>query len=141
MNDVQTAVFDYSVIAWYSLPGAVFAALQIIGSWFAFQKAGRPGWAALIPFYNAYTYNKVGGRPGWWWILWYIPVVGLVITALVAVSIAKNFGKSAGWGIGLLWFLPFVGYLVLGFSPARYLGPHVWREAGAAPSAPPAAAA
>ncbi len=101
----------------------VVAALQIVGSWFVFEKAGRPGWAAIIPVYNAYTYSKVGGKPGWWWVLWLIPIVNLVITLIVAIAIARYFGKSAGWAVGLLWFLPFIGYMILGFGKARYTGP------------------
>ncbi len=98
-------------------------ALQVIGSWFVFGKAGRPGWAAIVPVYNAHTYNKVGQKPGWWWVLWLIPIVNLVITLIVAIAIGRNFGKSAGWAVGLLWFLPFIGYMILGLGKAEYV-PH-----------------
>jgi hypothetical protein len=122
VNDINSYAFDMSQAYLYSIPSAVFAALQIIGSWLAFSKAGRPGWAAIVPFYNAYTYNKVGDKPGWWWVLWLIPIVNLVITLIVAIGIAKNFGKSTGFAVGLLWFLPWIGYPILGFGKATYKG-------------------
>jgi hypothetical protein len=90
--------------------------LQILGTWFTFQKAGRPGWAAIVPFYNAYTYNKVGGKPGWWWVLWLIPIVNLIITLIVAIGIGRRFGKTTGWSTGLLWLLPPIGYMILGLE-------------------------
>ena len=39
---------------------------EIAALWRVFVKAGRPGWAAIIPFYNYYVLLKVVGRPGWW---------------------------------------------------------------------------
>jgi hypothetical protein len=120
-----------------SLPGLVFAVLQIAGTWRVFQKAGRPGWAAIIPFYSAYTYNKVGGKPGWWWILWLVPVVGLVITVIVALGVARNFGKSGAFGFWGLWFFPYIGYPLLGWGAATY---RPVEQAGPAASGAPAVA-
>jgi hypothetical protein len=107
--------------SWYAIvPGLVLWVLQVIGVWATFQKAGRPGWAAIIPFYNAYTYSKVGGKPGWWWVLWLIPIVNIVITIITALAIAKNFGRGGAFGFWLLWFLPYIGYMILGFGSSRY---------------------
>jgi len=95
----------------------------IIGGWKVFEKAGQPGWAILVPFYNAYIMLKIAGRPGWWLLLYFIPVVNIVIAAIVAIDIAKSFGQSAVFGFFLLFLLCGIGYLILGFGSARYLGP------------------
>jgi len=99
------------------------AVIVIIGGWKVFEKAGQPGWAILIPFFNAYILLKIAGRPGWWLILYCIPLVNVVIAIIVAVDIAKAFGQSAFFGFLLLFLLGGVGFLILGFGNYRYLGP------------------
>jgi hypothetical protein len=93
--------------------------LVIAGFWKVFVKAGHPGWAAIVPIYNAYILLKIAGKPGWWLILFFIPVVGLIIAILVSIEVAKAFGKGAGFGVGLA-LLGFVFYPILGFGDARY---------------------
>jgi hypothetical protein len=95
--------------------------VEVIGMWRAFEKAGRPGWAAIIPFYNFYVLCTIAGRPGWWWVLLLIPLVNLVIWFIVMLDAAKAFGRSAGFGIGLA-LLPFIFWPILGFGDARYVG-------------------
>jgi hypothetical protein len=97
-------------------------ALFIVGLWRVFVKAGQPGWAVLIPIYNAYILLKIAGRPGWWLLLFMIPLVNIVIAALVAIDIAKCFGQSAAFGLILLFLLGGIGYLMLGFGNYRYVG-------------------
>jgi Family of unknown function (DUF5684) len=95
--------------------------LMIASLWRVFTKAGQPGWAAIIPIYNAYVLCKIGGKPGWWVILLIIPVVNLVISLLVSLGVAQNFGKGAGFGIGL-WLLSIIFYPILAFGDASYGG-------------------
>lgn len=95
------------------------AVLVIAGLWKVFVKAGQPGWGAIIPIYNAYLLIKIAGRPGWWLLLLFIPLVNFVILILVAIDVAKNFGKGAGFGLGLA-FLGFIFYPLLGFGDAQY---------------------
>ena len=95
----------------------------IVGMWKVFAKAGQPGWAALIPIYNAYILLKIAGRPGWWLLLFLIPLVNIAIAIIVAIDVAKGFGQSALFGILLLFLLSGIGYLVLGFGDYRYIGP------------------
>ena len=87
-----------------------------------FQKAGRPLWEGFVPIYNYYVTLKIVGRPGWWLILYIIPIVNIVITVIVYYDLARSFGKGVGFTLGLflLWFifLP-----ILAFSDARYVGP------------------
>jgi hypothetical protein len=95
---------------------------EIAALWLVFAKAGRPGWAAIIPFYNYYVLLKLVGRPGWWLILYFIPIVNIVIWIIVAIDLSKSFGKTSGFAVGLI-LLAFIFIPILGFGSARYLGP------------------
>jgi hypothetical protein len=98
------------------------AILVIAGFWKVFEKAGHPGWAAIVPIYNLYILCKVAGRPGWWIILMFIPFVNFIIFAIVSIDVAKSFGKGVGFGVGL-WLLGMIFYPILGFGDAQYQGP------------------
>ena len=95
--------------------------LIIAALWRIFTKAGQPGWAALIPFYNLYVLLQVAGKPGWWLILMLIPLVNLVILIITLSALAAKFGKGVGFTIGLI-LLPIVFYPILGFGGAKYQG-------------------
>ncbi len=95
--------------------------LEIAGWWMILSKAGRPGWGAIIPFYNIYLYCKVADRPGWWLVLFLIPFVNIVIAFIVFIDVAKKFGKGAGFGVGLT-LLGFIFAPILGFGDATYSG-------------------
>ena len=110
------------------LMAVVFVVLYIAGMWKVFSKAGQPGWAVLVPFYNNYILLKIGGMPGWWLLLLLIPLVNIVILAIEANHVAKSFGKSGSFGFFLLFLFP-IGYMILGFGNSRYLGPAAYRPA------------
>ena|ERR1017187_7474870 len=95
--------------------------LLIVAMWKVFSKAGQPGWACIIPIYNLYVLCKIAGRPGWWVLLMLIPFVNFIILIIIAIDIAKAFGKGVGFGIGLI-LLPFIFYPILGFGSAQYQG-------------------
>jgi len=96
--------------------GALFA-----GMWRVFEKAGRPGWEAIVPIYNLYILTtKIIGRSVVWFVACLIPVVGLVPAVILCIDVAKSFGKSTGYGIGLL-LLGFVFWPMLGFGDANYM--------------------
>ncbi|NNN08544.1 MAG: signal peptidase I [Acidimicrobiaceae bacterium] len=103
------------------IPLAVFV-LYVVAGWKIFAKAGEPGWGIFIPIYNLYLVCKISGRPEWWLILFFIPLVNIVIGLIVAMDIAKSFAKSSGFGIGL-WLLNFIFVPILGFGPAQYTPP------------------
>jgi len=95
----------------------------IAGMWKAFEKAGQPGWACLIPIYNFYVMIKIGGKPGWWLILMLIPVVNIVYYIWTVNMISKSFGKDEGFTVGLI-LLGIVFWPILGFGDAKYVGPY-----------------
>lgn len=100
----------------------VIVAFVVAGMWKMFTKANQPGWAAIVPIYNTYVLLKIAGRPGWWLVLYLIPLVNLVVNIVVSLDVAKKFGKSGVFGFfGLAVFAP-IGYLILGFGDAQYNG-------------------
>jgi hypothetical protein len=90
--------------------------------WKIFTKAGRPGWASLIPIYNWYVLLKVSGKPGWWLILFFIPLVSFIMWIIMCLGLAEKFGKGAGFGVGLA-FLSIIFFPILGFGGAQYQRP------------------
>jgi Family of unknown function (DUF5684) len=100
----------------------IFAVILIIALWKVFTKAGQPGWACLIPIYNIYILCKIAGKPGWWVVLFLIPIVNFIISIILSIAVANSFGKSTLFGLGIA-FLPYIFYLILGFGSAKYVAP------------------
>ena len=100
----------------------VLGLFMIATFWKLFEKAGQPGWAALIPIYNIFVLLKIAGKPAWWFILFLIPFVNFIVIIMVAISLAERFGKGTGFGIGLA-FLGVIFYPILAFGDAQYNGP------------------
>lgn len=100
----------------------VVAVITYAGMWKAFQKAGKPGWAAIIPIYNFIVMLEIAGKPLWWIILMFIPLVNLVIAIIVTHQISLAFGQGGGMTV-LLILLPFIGWPMLGFGDSQYHGP------------------
>ncbi len=99
----------------------IFTVATVVGWWQIFDKAGRPGVAALIPIYNLYVICKVARQPGWWWVFMLIPITGPVVWVVMNIQVARAFGRSTAFGFGMA-LIPFVFAPILGFSGARYLG-------------------
>ena len=95
--------------------------LTIAGIWMTFTKAGKPGWASIVPIYNVVVMLEIAGKPLWWILLFFIPIVNIVIAVMIVLDLAKAFGKGTGFGLGLS-FLPFIFYPILGFGDAEYQG-------------------
>lgn len=102
--------------------------LMIIAWWKIFTKAGKPGWAAIVPIYNIIVLCEIVGRPAWWVILFLIPCVNIVAHIMISLDLAKSFGKDVGFGIGLI-ILPYIFGLMLGFGSAQYVGPAAAQKA------------
>ena len=115
--EVQQALMMWSVI------GLLLTIFGIVVGWKIFVKAGEPGWASLVPIYNLVLLCKIGGRPGWWAILFFIPVIWFVPAILIPLGMAKNFGKDVGFGIALL--IPMINMIplvMLAFGDAEFSG-------------------
>jgi hypothetical protein len=97
-------------------------AFMIYCYWRVFEKAGEPGWAAIIPIYNTFVWLKIAGKPWWWLLLMFVPLLNIVIYVIAAIDFGRAFGKSTAFSIVLLVLLPFIGYPMLAFSDDRYQG-------------------
>jgi hypothetical protein len=93
--------------------------LAVIGMWKVFAKAGKPGWAAIIPIYNIYTVLLLIGKPWYWLLFMLIPLVNLVFLFIISFELAEHFGKSKLFGVGLVLLAP-IFYLILGFDESKY---------------------
>lgn len=101
---------------------AVVVIIFLAALWRIYEKAGKPGWASLIPVYNIVVLLEIVGKPWWWLLLFLIPVVNVIFAVWMTNLLSKSFGKSEGFTIGLL-FLSFIFYPILGFGNAEYKGP------------------
>lgn len=124
------AVFGAGMIVYLIIVLAI-AVVSIIAMWKIFTKAGKPGWAAIVPVYNLVVlYQIVGMNPLFLLILigMMIPFVNFiaaiaffVLNILVSIKLAKSFGKNGGFAVGLI-LLPFIFQCILGFGSAQYQG-------------------
>jgi hypothetical protein len=117
---------DYTQTTNYSgsgVGGIVGYVLFVIAVWPVFRKAGYPGWGAIIPIYNAYVLVKIAGLHGATVLLYLIPIVNLVFSIIVAIRVGAAFGKGGAFSFFLLWLFSIIGYLIVGYGSARYVGP------------------
>jgi len=98
------------------------ALISLAGMWKVFTKAGKPGWAAIIPIYNYIVLCEIVGKPIWWFLLMLFPCTSFIFLIWVYNLVAKSFGKSEGFTIGLVILGP-IFWPILGFGDAVYLGP------------------
>jgi len=118
----------FAIFSALLIPILIVAAIMIIAHWKIYEKAGKPGWAAIIPIYNLIVLLEIVGKPLWWIILFFIPCVNIVFLVWVTNLLSKSFGQSEGFTVGLL-LLGVVFYPILGFGNYKYLGPSA-KEAG-----------
>jgi hypothetical protein len=95
----------------------------IIVGWKVFEKAGQPGWTAIIPLVNYFFFAMAAGKAAWWGILLFLPVVNIVVWFILCIDLARRFRHGTGFGIGLA-LLGFIFFPILAFGdyepgPAR----------------------
>lgn len=95
--------------------------IMIASFWKIFSKAGRPGWAAIVPIYNIIVFLDVAGKPWWWIFLFCIPILNVIMGIIAIVGLAEKFGKGAGFAVGLI-LLGVIFYPILAFGDAEYQG-------------------
>ena len=109
-----------AILGTYLLFMVVIGLVMIISLWKIFAKAGKPGWAVLVPIYNIIVLLEVVKKPVIWILLLLIPIVNFVVLIIIYVELAKVFGKGAGYAIGLI-FLGVVFLPMLAFGDAKYV--------------------
>ena len=102
--------------------GLIVCIISLVALAKVFKKAGRPGWAVIVPIYNLYVLFDIAWGKGIMFLLMLIPVVDIVVLIMLYVKLAKAFGKSGGFAAGLI-FLNLIFVCILGFGSAQYIGP------------------
>ncbi len=122
MEELQSFITTYGIFI------LAITVVSIIAYWKIFTKAGRPGWNSIVPIYSQYVLFEMVGMKGWYVFLIFIPLVGAFVFAVLSLvayyNLAKCFGKSSGFGVGLI-FLPIIFSLILGFDNSKYTKPSV----------------
>ena len=123
LYDYSAGVSTTSSIGTFPLIGGSLASILIIVSlWKIFKKAGKPGWAAIIPIYREIMFTEIVGRPTWWAFIYIIPCTAFIAHIILSIDLARSFGQPTGFSVGLILF-PFIFYPILGFGSAQYVGP------------------
>ena len=104
-----------------SIASLALSVLLIVAMWRIFQKAGKPGWASIVPFYNIYIMYEITWGNGWRFLMLLIPFYNIVLGIQTQVKLAKAFGKSGGFAVGLI-FLTYVFCPILAFDGSVYQG-------------------
>jgi hypothetical protein len=128
-NAMETQSTSLGAGGWFGiLISLALTVIVVVAWWKVFVKAGQPGWACLIPFYNIIVELRIIGKPWWWLLLLFVPFVNIVIAIIMMLELSKVFGHGVGFGLGLI-FLSLFFMIYLGFSSDRYLGPGGVRSA------------
>ncbi len=102
-------------------------ALVFTGYWRIYEKAGKPGWAAVVPVYNVVVLLQIVEKPLWWAVFFFIPLINIVFSLIVHVELAERFGKGPLFGLGMTFF-PVIFVPILGFGEAQYTGKQGWEN-------------
>ena len=107
------------VLLYIAMIAATFA-----GYWKLYEKANKPGWASIIPFYNLVVWFEIIGKPLWHIILLFIPLVNIYVFITMMTGLCKSFGKPGTGNYMAAIFLSFIYVPYLGFSDdVKYVGP------------------
>lgn len=119
--DIMYASMAGALMVYYIIVLAV-GIVTLVGLWKMFTKAGKPGWACIIPFYSQYCQFEMAWGNGWLFLLMFVPCVNFVFMIMMWIKMAKAFGQGTGFGLGLFFLNP-IFVLILGFGSAQYIGP------------------
>lgn len=109
MPEVSTGVLVFIIAC---------ALLMIVSMWRVFDKAGEPGWTAIIPLVNYFFLARAAGKPTWWGLLMFVPIVNIIVWFILCIDLSKRFGGGTGFGIGLA-LLPIVFFPILAFGDSE----------------------
>lgn len=108
--------------------------IMVVSNWKIFEKAGQPGWAAIVPYYNTYVLYEMLNMQQWFVVYLVSVLAGIFVSGILAtmaglvtfglfvygnINLAKAFGKDQGFVVGLT-LLPIVFYPILAFGDAEY---------------------
>ena len=87
--------------------------VHFLGTWKLYESAGRKRWEAAIPVYNAIVLMKIIGRPTWWTVLLFIPIVNLIMFPVIWIETLRSFGKKSTLDtfLGIITFGFYIYYI------------------------------
>lgn len=87
--------------------------IHFLGTWKLYVAAGRKSWEAAIPVYNAIILMKIIGRPIWWTLLLFIPIINLILFPVIWVETLRSFGKKSSLDtfLGIATFGLYIFYI------------------------------
>lgn len=115
---VAVASVIFSILYWLILIAIVV--LYYIGLWKSFTKMGFKGYEALIEGHNEVILFEKAKMPMWYWFLLLIPVCNVIFSIKRGIELAKRFGKSTAFGVVAIGLFPFIGWMIIGFSKAKF---------------------
>lgn len=117
-NDIFFGFF-LSMFIFIMIIALAVSILTIVGMWKVFEKAGKPGWAAIVPIYNYIVLLEIAELPTWYIALYFIPFANIYAQVVTYIEIVKRFNESTGFVVGLL-LLPYVFWPILGSKKYKY---------------------
>ena len=121
-DDAEAGEITDGGILVFAILYVVIILVLIVGLWKMFAKANIPGILSIIPIVNLFFLPKVAGKPGWWGLLFFIPLVNIVVAIMVMMGIAERFNRGVGTLLGLIFLTP-IFYCILGFGSAQWTPP------------------
>jgi hypothetical protein len=113
------AIFGGTLLSVFYL---VIAVIVFASYWKLFEKAGKPGWAGIVPIYNIVVMLEIIGKPIWWLVMLLIPCANIVFFFMINIELAKRFGKDTLYGV-LMTLFGVIMYPILAFGDAVYTPP------------------
>jgi hypothetical protein len=78
------------------------------------QKTNTPNaWWAWIPILNLLLVLNIAKKPIWWIILFFIPLVGIIVAVIVLMAVAEARNKPSWWGI--MFIIPVMNLIAPGY--------------------------
>ena len=119
-------IMAFSIVKTIMWVIVVLIIYNIIVRWRIYKKAGKNGWASLIPIYRDVVMYKISDVSPWVLLLVLVPVVGWFALAIINIytkfTLAEGFKKGIGFGFGL-WLLGPIFEAILAFSKkTKYVG-------------------
>lgn len=129
-SDVLGVAFGFIGILFIFLLAIVI--FMIVVKWKMYEKAGKPGWASIVPVYSTIVLFDIIGYK-WYYIfllfLGGVPVIGgvalMLFTISYSIKLAKSFGQSTGFGIGLALVNPIFVAIIAFDKDIKYVGQSV----------------
>lgn len=123
MGDTEVLGMLGAVMGVYSIVMFAYTVFMVVCQWKMFEKAGQPGWAAIVPFYNMYKAFEIAYGDGWKMLLLLIPIVNIIVAIQYCFKMAKAFGQGTAFGLGLLFLGPIFQAIIAFSKNIYYVGP------------------